>query len=173
MRGGLLSCFVHTQPFPRFVFNALSDLKGSWEAATGWRRSSIVSSTSTKLQVWEEASELMQKSKPESQGSVFIATPVRTDTVSDSLHASARLQSCADKVAAQRNETSFGGDKTVCTGQHSVEVSVCSDWWWWGGVHYAEMKRVSAARAAGSNTSSYSTRVQDISCYIATLIWTQ
>lgn len=173
MQGGLLSRFVHTQPFPRFVFNALSDLKGSWEAATGWRRSSIVSSTSTKLQVWEDARELMQRANPRARaqslsqhrwGQILYLTPCMLQHACRAvlikwLHSGMKLLLEEIKLCAQVNTAWKSASAPIGGGG--------------GGVHYAEMKRVSAARAAGSNTSSYSTRVQDISCYIATIIWTQ
>lgn len=73
----------------------------------------------------------MQESKP-----LCISPAVRkTDTASDSQHASARSENGADNAAAQRNER----DKTVCTGQHSAEVRGCSDG---GGGHHAGSNRV-------------------------------
>ncbi len=58
---------------------------------------------------------MLVNAKAEEQTSARTESYLNRDTVSDSLHASVRLENCADKLAALWNETSFSGDN----GAHS------------------------------------------------------
>lgn len=133
MQNGLI---VGLGPHPTFHKTASRILKGSWEALTNWGRGFVTCTVQDHPAVSTQALNLLflsilittlrgfkllvndsLKSRTEGcrgrrakrrPGSSLIWAPGRSaDTVSDSPHASARLENCADKPTALWNETSF------------------------------------------------------------------